>query len=237
MYTRELIIAIRAAISSKGPPSTVGIKGRVKRRKKEISETIAQSSGKPAPGVRHADSEGRTRQVPNWGVLEPLRAPLGPYVDTIRPLMTTNVVLSIMSILLVVSYFRPYHAPSTYSRSRSSSIGQGYPPGMLTPERMAAYEELWRQEESSLWDWLDERVGGLDRLVSSSSSASSASLGQSRRENDGREERGFMGGKQLQSRLAEERMSERQVREAIRLTQQRLDELRSLVDKPRDGPD
>lgn len=27
------------------------------------------------------------------------------------------------------------------------------------PERVAAYEEMWRREESELWEWLEERVG------------------------------------------------------------------------------
>lgn len=26
-------------------------------------------------------------------------------------------------------------------------------------ERMVAYEEVWRREESELWEWLEERVG------------------------------------------------------------------------------
>lgn len=26
-------------------------------------------------------------------------------------------------------------------------------------ERMIAYEEVWRREESELWEWLEERVG------------------------------------------------------------------------------
>lgn len=40
-----------------------------------------------------------------------------------------------------------------------AGTGIGYGRG-ASPARMAAYEQMWRQEEDELWRWLDSRVGG-----------------------------------------------------------------------------
>lgn len=58
----------------------------------------------------------------------------------------------VIGFLLFIILFNYLRGPSAASRK---SLQYGMP----SPERMAAYEEMWRREESDFWDWLDRRVG------------------------------------------------------------------------------
>lgn len=88
----------------------------------------------------------------DWGLFEPVHGILGPIADLLGPLLTKESLIGFLVFLLIISWFR-----NSRLRAPSSSVGP-YSTG-LTPQRMAAYEEMWRSEESALWDWLEERVG------------------------------------------------------------------------------
>ena len=79
-----------------------------------------------------------------------------------------------------------------------------------TPERIAAYEEIWRREESELWDWLEERVG-MERLREAT-------------RNPGER-------KNLEDKLRDEKMEERELDSAIRVTEEKLKVLKGGVEK------
>jgi hypothetical protein len=87
---------------------------------------------------------------PNWGLFEPLRGPLDPFVSLLRPFFTSQVIIAVLFTLLMYSWFFSARSPT----SRGGGVGFSG-----SPERAAAYEELWRREESELWDWLEDRVG------------------------------------------------------------------------------
>jgi hypothetical protein len=82
------------------------------------------------------------------------------------------------------------------------------------PDRIAAYEEMWRREESELWDWLEERVG-LDRL------------------NDGAipTRKKTAETRTVEEKLREDRMDEREIEEAIRVTEEKLKVLQGVMSK------
>lgn len=205
--------ALRSAISSKASASGTGVKGRIKRRKKEIAEISAQAGGKPAPDVKITYGSRSGQGPQHWGIFEPLRTPLSPVLDILTPLMTQNMALGFIVFLLLFSWLRPSRDP--YWRAGPTPAF----PGLPTPERLAAYEEIWRKEENGLWEWLDERVG-VERLVSSRGSGQSV---------DTKKRIKFSNQAQSTSKLAQEEMSERQIEEAIRVTQERLDELKRIV--------
>lgn len=95
-----------------------------------------------------------------------------------------------------------------FSSSRGSTVGShGY-----TPERMAAYEAIWQREENALWDWLDDRVGLQDGILLP-------------------ERQQLLRAKNMEKRLDDERMSDRQMDEAIRTTEERLQALKDAVQK------
>lgn len=86
----------------------------------------------------------------------------------------------------------------------------------ISPGRLAAYEEIWRREESELWDWLEDRVG-LNHLHA-------PSLG---REDQDRQR--ALNARSMGKKLDHERMSERQMDDAIKVTEERLAALKDAV--------
>ena len=98
---------------------------------------------------------------------------------------------------------------------------------------MAAYEEIWRREESSLWDWLEERIR-LDVTFPSADDRDrdreAVLQARKRREESLRAQRAA-------TRLEGEGMSAREVDEAIRVTEERLGRLKRAVQRKRaEGP-
>jgi hypothetical protein len=143
----------------------------------------------------------------SWGVLEPLHGPLGPVVEIIGSFVSGPTVIAVLVALLLFSWLR-----------RPSTVGVGSlgVPGLATPQRIAAYEEMWRKEESELWRWLEERVV-IDRVLTPPV------------EGEAWRKKQWVGG--MQQKLVEENMSERQVDEAIRVTQERLETLKKAVER------
>ena len=80
------------------------------------------------------------------------------------------------------------------------------------PERVAAYEELWRREESELWDWLEDRVG-MDRMHAPQVD----------------ERQKVLSAKEMGRWLESEGMRGRQVDVAIRITEEWLGALKGAV--------
>ncbi|PNS15943.1 hypothetical protein CAC42_4344 [Sphaceloma murrayae] len=76
--------------------------------------------------------------------------------------------------------------------------------------RTAAYEALWAREEAELWDWLEERTG-LEQGLPAPEGRHKAVVGK------------------VGKRLKEEKMGDREVREAIRVTEERLGALKEVV--------
>lgn len=207
-YGTNLVKALRVAIAPKTRKAAAkgALKGKGKRARAGISDV---------DGTAGADAvvNPNKRLAANWGVLEPLRGPLGPVVDTFRPLWSGNVALGVICALLFMLWFR---APGPSARS----TGVGFH-NLPAPERLIAYDELWQREESDLWDWLEERVG-MDGLAVPVLDTQKPNLKTRQRIRDQ---------KDTETRLREEKMSEREIEDAIRVTQERLDTLREVVDK------
>jgi hypothetical protein len=98
-----------------------------------------------------------------------------------------------------------------YSGGRADSKDIGY---FATPERIAAYEEIWRREESELWDWLEERVGmeGISDIPGKVSGHADEA-------------------KCIEERLQEEKASEREMETAIKVTEEKLKTLKGVLEK------
>ena len=143
----------------------------------------------------------------NWGPLEPIRPVLEPCVDILQPVLTGNVMYGLLVGLLVAMWFGYGSAPS------KSNMSFGPDRGYYSPNRLAAYEEMWRRQDSELWDWLEERVG-MERL----------NLDQPSKKKRPIEHR------TVEDKLREEKMNEREVHEAIRVTEEKLRVLREVVE-------
>ena len=101
------------------------------------------------------------------------------------------------------------------------------------PQRVAAYEEMWKREESDLWDWIEDRAG-LDRLHGGGGVGRGGS-----EEKDGMDVRkpahgrkkGEAGFRTADEKLREDKMNEREIQEAIRVTEEKLKVLKAVVDR------
>ena len=171
-------------------------KGKKKGRKGRESKSINRATDGASDSKPEAE---------NWGLFEPFRGVLGPIVDILKPILTGNILYGLLVGLLVASWFR-----FGLSGKGGSNRDLGF---FGTPERIAAYEEIWRREESDLWDWLEERVG-LERL---------------------REARNPAEKKGMEDKLRDERMEQRELDSAIRVTEEKLNVLKSVVEKKKEG--
>ena len=93
---------------------------------------------------------------------------------------------------------------------------------MPSSERIAAYEEIWRREESDLWDWLEERVSMQGVAYPDSSDRETVAKARRQREQNLKD-------KAMRSKLADVKMSERAVDHAIKVTEERLGVLKRAV--------
>ncbi|KMU84757.1 GRAM domain-containing protein [Coccidioides immitis H538.4] len=205
-YGTNLIKALKAGIAPKArkltPKGTT--KSKIKRTKTTTSELDASNGG-----AYKADRAGAT----SWGLFEPFRGPLSPIVDIFKPFWSSNVAAVLLCSLLLMMWLR---TPPT-----SSIRPHGIAPHHLSvPERLLAYDELWAKEESDLWDWLEDRVG-MDGLAIPAAGI----------ENGNSKQRRKRVHKDAEARLRDERMSEREIVDAIRVTQKRLETLQQVIDR------
>jgi hypothetical protein len=116
--------------------------------------------------------------------------------------------------LLVASWFGFGFVPS------KPAVGYGHHPVVFSADRLAAYEEMWRREESELWAWLEERTG-LERLNT----------------DGGRPRQKVTHPHTMEEKIREERMNYREIEEAIRVTEEKLRVLQDVVAMTRPVPE
>ncbi|KAI9659469.1 MAG: hypothetical protein M1821_001727 [Bathelium mastoideum] len=215
-YAKDIVAALRTAVVTKPPvrggatrPGAKSGKGG-KRRGAKDGDEILEPGAQAAQAIVAEQQKQKNQQQrgANWGVLDPVRALLEPVVGEGRAGWVVGVVLLAVGLWLFGFGGR--------GGARGPG-GVGFVGGPA--ERAVAYEEIWRREESALWEWLEERVG-LDGV---------SGVGWEKKEGKGVGGRSRAMGKVLQS----EKMSERQMDEAIRVTELRLGELKEAVNRKR----
>ncbi|KAF2763581.1 hypothetical protein EJ05DRAFT_418131, partial [Pseudovirgaria hyperparasitica] len=158
------------------------------------------STDNAGPGTNDNALDRLVQTRSSWGPFEPLHGILSPVLDIVGTLTNGPVLLMFITGLVLWMWFRQ---PSTGLGVRSVSHAH----------RIAAYEEMWQKEESELWTWLEERVA-MDRAAAFV---------------DGSTIRNKQRIFNVQTQLVDEHMSELQMNEAIKVTQERLDTLRLAV--------
>jgi hypothetical protein len=195
-YATSLTAALRTAVTAKAAPiRALGKGGKGKKRSK--ANILDEASAPVAPLA----PVSQTKQS-NWGMLEPVRGLLGPVADMLESVFTPQIVITLLGVLLIYSWF---------FRGVSTAVG---PNQWSASQRQVAYEEIWRHEESELWNWLEDRVA-LDRVHSSVADA--------KRKGEDHD----------QVPLRPQNMKEREMDEAIRITEERLKVLKQKVEKDR----
>ncbi|KAK5128029.1 hypothetical protein LTR85_005146 [Meristemomyces frigidus] len=198
-YVKAIIIALKAAVTTKPPVKGVARKGK-RKGKKEVFD------------VEVANAERTTSVAPDqkpmtWGPLEPLHQILDIVGSMVRPFITSQVIIAVLFTLLLYNWVTGLRA--------GTGVGLS---GFSSPQRLAAYEEMWRRDESELWDWLEDRVG-LDHLYAPSLNK------------DQQDRQTTLNARTMAKKLDAERMSDRQMDDAIRVTEERLGALKDAVSR------
>lgn len=171
-----------------------------------------------AAAVAKAVTEAHAQKAESWGVFEPLHGLLGPLFGLFTPLWNGNIAVLVIGVLLFMLFFRrPSHPPML-------SSDMAYP-GHTIPQRLAAYEEMWRREESELWNWLEDRVGLDGMAIPTMKRQSETRIPRSNRKSQSERE--------LKDSLSEETLSDREMDHAIRSTRDRLDTLERILSRRR----
>lgn len=166
------------------------IKVKGKRKPSDTGET-----GLTSPTVTTSlTSSSQT----SWGVLDPVR----DIFDAVSSVISGTTILSFLLLVMTVLWIR-----QAYFTPRNAATGRSV---MMTPQRLAAYEEMWRREENGLWNWLEDRVG-MDGL------------------SDDNDRWHILQRNGMASKIEDEQMSEREVEEAIRTTEEKLASLKAAV--------
>ncbi|KAL6239631.1 hypothetical protein BDW75DRAFT_197896 [Aspergillus navahoensis] len=214
-FGTDLIAALKTAVAPRGRAAggKSGAKGKGRRKKGDcVSEEATAADTKSVV-------DASAKKAESWGVFEPLRGVLGPVAGIFEPLWNGNVAVLVIGVLLLMLFFRqPSHPPSVLSPD------MGYA-GHSMPQRLAAYEEMWRREESELWHWLEDRVG-LEGIA----------IPTVNRQSDTRTPRGnrrSQSEREWKASLSEETLSDREMDHAIRSTRERLDTLERILHKRR----
>ncbi|KAF2862442.1 hypothetical protein K470DRAFT_262957 [Piedraia hortae CBS 480.64] len=190
-YAKSLVAALRLALAA----NTVS--RRPKKGKRRGTTRTVDGGASTTTSAPVAIS-----QPPKWGLLEPLHQVLEPILALVRPLISSPVVIAVLLAWLVY--------PWVFSQRGRGEMGLGSYP---SPERLYAYEQIWRKEESELWRWLEDRAG-LDRL---------------QLPEDVQDRRRRLQMRDMGQKLQHEQMQARQMVDAIRVTEERLEVLKDAV--------
>lgn len=210
-YANDLMKAMKAGVGSRARAGTGGSKLKKGKRRKGEGDTERE----PLAATK-ASKNSAPKQDDSWGLLEPLHGILGPVVDPISSLISPNMVIGFLVFLLIISWF-------CGPRARHASNQVGFAT-MSSPQRMAAYEEIWRAEESELWKWLEDRLGMADASYPPASGYKSPAQIRVQRSR-------HLQSQGYKAKIAEEAMGEREVDHAIKVTEEKLEALKAAVQK------
>ncbi|KAH9866706.1 hypothetical protein J1614_008399 [Plenodomus biglobosus] len=207
-YATSITAALRTAVSApkpsnglRAPGGKPGAKGRKRSKAAILDEPATISNPTPSTATKQSD----------WGLFDPLRSLLGPVADILESIFSTQIIITFLSLLLLYVWL---------FRGTSSSVG---PNQWSAAQRQVAYEQIWRHEESELWDWLEDRVA-LDRVRSEV--VGSRWRGEEEKPQQQQQQ-------QQQQKVMAANMKERDIDEAIRVTEERLQVLKQAVQRER----
>lgn len=210
--------AIKAAVVTRPPvrgPTNSRTKGKTRRRRGETLDTAASDA------AREKQEAAAKADEASWGLLEPVRGVLEPVGMILKPLFSAQVVIAVLVLLQAWTWF--FGARGAGGGGRVG--GRGLSP-RKDSARFAAYEEVWRREESELWDWLEDRVGVAQGLLQQPRNGAS----------DGEGRQKLLRTNAMGRKLEGEGMNERMVEDAISVTEERLMSLKEAVRKQKRTP-
>lgn len=227
-YGDQLVKALKGAVSGRPRGTTNASKGSKLTKKRRKGEKKSKEE--------KIEDEIKKQHTPNWGLFEPLRGPLTPVTDILRPVLKMEAVVAILCVMVVLLWLRG-PVKSTQLAGSSGTF-------RTHSERLAMYDSLWAREENDFWDWLESRAN-VDTVVLREQSApknkhDTATTKQQqqqqllRRQKQSRSKSNPSSSNAAQgveARLKAEKINEREMEDAIRIAKERLEVLETVVEK------
>ncbi|KIW98443.1 uncharacterized protein Z519_00104 [Cladophialophora bantiana CBS 173.52] len=216
-YGDSLVKILKGAVSGRPRGTTNASKGSKLAKKKRKGEKK----------TKEEKIEEEKKQGVNWGIFEPLR-PLSPVIDMVRPVVKMEVVVAILFIMVLWMWIRGPAGTTQLSPYKSQS------------ERLAVYDSLWSREENEFWDWLESRASidtvslretstrsfGRPNMNENSDTAKQRLTQRQRRKRSTSSTR-----QDVEARIKQEKLSQREMEDAIKITKERLEILEKVMEK------
>ena len=211
-YAKDLVEALRTGVSSRSRSGTSGTRGKTKGRRRKGNSDAATRPENTRDGANNSSASSK-KAASSWGPLEPLHSIVEPILDIFQPLISGNFALGIVVVLVLVIWF------SSSKTRTSAASSEAHSMMTLAPaERLIAYEEMWKREESELWNWLEERTGFEGGAFLNKD-------GQNRKPSDSSK------GSKEKSMSSSDKMTEREIDNAIKVTEERLRSLKLVIER------
>ena len=216
-YARDLTTALRNAVTK---PSRVA-NSNVKAGKGKSRRRMAESTEQVADGVLldDVDASSRTaaRSYPLQSVVQPI----------LRMLMDTAASTPVAALLaLVLISWTLSRLSGFFNRDARFQVDQFGFTRLPSAARIAAYEEMWRTEESDLWSWLEERA--------CIAQVFDGQLADDDNHGDGHGKGRILPrswDREAQRQFSNDKLDMQQVEEALRVTEERVNALKALVER------
>lgn len=217
-YGDSLVRVLKSAVSGR-PRGTTGAS--------KASKTATKKKRKGEKKSKDEVVGERSKQAESWGLLEPLRPLLQPVTDILRPVLKMEVVVGLLAFMVLLLWLR----------GPAGGTQLGPYSGLSHYKRIAAYDTLWAEEETEFWDWLEARAsvdtvmlrpksGATDRTGTSKADAKTAA-----KQIQKRRQRSKTAGHDVEAKMREEKISQREMEDAIRITRERLQVLEGVMEK------
>ena len=236
-HGKDLTAALKRELEKYAAASKPRGKGGAKGGKK------GKGSGKGAQASSAANSvaaqkaarekaarEKEERENAAWGVFLPLKPVLGPVVEMV-PGGGMGLLIGVGVLLVIICASTgklPFFGKKTTARDRNP-LGRysrlGIPPGRYGS--YSDWEQSWYAEEQGLWDWLEDRVG-----LNAANTGGVPSNTQEERRAKAWNKLSKIERNQMLNKIEEVRgMEEREVEEAVKVMEKRLEILRAIVNE------
>ena len=220
----------KSAASSASKARVKGVKGGKKRGGAKGAQTAgsAPSAAAQKAAREKAAREKEERENAAWGIFVPLKPILAPVVEMVP--REVGLLFGVGALLLIILALAG-KLPFVGGRNKTRAWGNkgdmmGFRAGYGDPQ---SWEQSWHAEEENLWGWLEDRVG----LSSARMGASPQTTQEERRAHAwnklGKLEKNWM----LNKIVEAGGMADREVEEAVKVIERRLEVLKAIVNERR----
>ncbi|KAL2426639.1 putative membrane protein C20F10.07 [Exophiala dermatitidis] len=213
-YGDSLVKVLKSAVSGRPRGTTNASKVSKTTKKKRKGEKK----------TKEEKFKAEEKKADDWGPLEFLRSPLQPAVSILRPVLRMEILVAMLSVMVMILWLR----------GPTRGTGLGPAGGLSQPERLAAYDVLWAGQQDEFWEWLEARAGVdtvllRDQSLSGSADSANAAKQKGKRHQPGKRLNSAL--RDVEAKLREEKMAQREMRDAIKITRERLHVLEDAMEK------